>query len=187
MIRTIRGTVTGRGDDWLLIETDSGIGYQVFVPQQALDCPDGETVRLHTYQVVRENLLALYGFNGSSELEVFHKLLTVSGVGPKSALAIMNLGSSERLRNAIASGDSSYLAHASGIGRKTAEKVVVELKDKIGGVATGPDARGAVSSEVVEALVSLGYPRLKVQAVLDTIDPSLRTEEQIREALRRMA
>jgi Holliday junction DNA helicase RuvA len=168
MIGSIKGTITHKAGNFIIVET-SGIGYKIFLPQVILLTlkPNQEvSLVIHTY--VRDDQITLYGFQTLSELEFFELLLTVSGVGPKSGLAIMSLAPIEMLKSAIASGDATVFKKVSGIGTKTAERVIVELKEKLKDeVQTGPSAQQ--HSDAVDALLSLGYSQQEAREALKNI------------------
>lgn len=150
MIASLRGLVVGRGADHVVVEV-GGVGYKVFVPRH----PTRNEVHLHTHQVVREDGAFLYGFETREELELFEMLIAVSGVGPKAALALLATASPAELAGAIAAGDAALLARAPGVGKKTAERLIVDLRSKVGGVGRGPAA--LPGDELAAALIGLGY------------------------------
>src|SRR5256884_9393905 len=154
VIAAIRGRVIARGTDHVVVET-SGLGYKVYVPRQ----PSRDEVLLHTHHTVREDDEALYGFETREELALFEMLISVSGVGPKAGLAILSVARPAEIAGAIASGDTAALARAPGVGKKTAERLIVDLKGKIGRVAGLPVTAGAltVEDDAHAALVALGY------------------------------
>ena len=162
MIASVDGVVATIGTDSLVIET-GGIGYRVFAAPAILSRASiGARLKVHTYHLVREDQQALYGFSSPEELGFFNLLLTVTGVGPKVALAIVGSRPTADLQLAIMTGDQAVLVSIPGIGKKLAERVIFELKEKVAaaGVAvSGPLAAGAVAgeSEVVAALQALGY------------------------------
>lgn len=163
-----------------------GIGYKIFTTTGTLSNTE-ETVSLWTYLVVREQALDLYGFATQEELGLFELLISVSGVGPKSALAILSVARVKDLKRAIASGETSHLTSVSGIGKKVAHKIVLELKDKI--LDMPSDDSGALSSEVeaLEALKSLGYREADAREALRAIEnPDLGTNERITRALKHL-
>lgn len=170
MIGSLTGTVREIWSDGLLLDVH-GVGYRVGVPPSLLvDVKQGQTVSLLTHLHVRENDLALYGFATQEELDFFLMLLDVPGVGPKSAMSILAIAPVEVLVRAISSGEASLLTKVSGIGRKTAERIVVELKTRLEREHPGLAGQGATPhADVVEALVALGY-----------------TVRQAREAVRRL-
>ncbi len=187
MIATLTGTLTEKEPPGLIVEA-GGVGYLVTVPVSTLtELPEiGTEVTLHTHQHVREDVLALYGFATKAERRLFAQLIGVSGIGPKVALAILSLASPDDIRAAIAAGDAAFLASVPGIGRKTAERVVVDLQDKMEMVTSDGAPRG--QEEAVEALVSLGYStaeaRKAVGAVVGSADS---TEAAIKAALKELA
>jgi len=164
--------------------TGGAIGYRVHVPTTVLaSARENDRLRLWTHMAVRENAHDLYGFETREELSWFELLLTVSSIGPRSALSIMNSVDIGTLSQAIANNDAAVLARAFGIGRKTAEKVVLELKDKVepgdANVSAGSDG------EVVEALVALGYAVKEARDAARALPKGMEgTEERVREALR---
>jgi Holliday junction DNA helicase RuvA len=145
----------------------------------------GEELTVETYMHVREDALQLYGFATAEERELFVHLLSVNGVGPKVALAIVSGSTPSELRRAIALEDTARFELIPGIGKKTAQRVVLELKEKLASGATAPAARGQLHAR--DALVELGYSLLDAEQALSGIDPELPIEEQIRLALRRAA
>src|SRR5438309_4130557 len=182
VIAAIRGRVIARGTDHVVVET-SGVGYKVFVPRP----PGRDDVLLHTHQVVREDDEALYGFETREELALFEMLISVSGVGPKAGLAILSVARPAEIAAAIASGDTAALARAPGVGKKTAERLIVDLKSKIGRV-TGLPVTGALAGEddAHAALVALGYTASEAATALRDAPRkgSATTEERLAAALR---
>ena len=170
----------------------SGVGYgvRVLLDEQA-SMRLGEPTSLYIYEHIKEDAHDLYGFITKTRKDLFERLLRVNGVGPKAALAITNLGSEGQVRAAIASGDIKYISSASGVGKKVAERVVVDLKNKVGlnaaddATAFLQDASVADSDEALQALVGLGYSREDAAEVLAKIDPSLTTEQKVKQALKR--
>ncbi|HET7493986.1 MAG TPA: Holliday junction branch migration protein RuvA [Candidatus Limnocylindrales bacterium] len=159
MIASVEGIVGAITADSLVIEV-GGIGYRVFVaPAILATATAGRSLKLHTFHLVREDQQALYGFRSAEELGFFNLLLTVTGVGPKVALAIVGSRPTADLQLAIMTGDQAVLVAIPGIGKKLAERVIFELKEKVAaaGVAAGAAGAGAAESEVVAALQALGY------------------------------
>ncbi len=187
MIASIQGTIAATHKDYVVI-TVGGIGYQVFVPYSTMERINGsgETF-LHTLLIVREDALTLYGFATVTEREVFEKLITVSGVGPRSALAILSTLTIDNLRNAVLNERAEFLTRVPGIGKKTAQKIVIELKDKLGaGLETAPvDMFDDVNSDVLDALVALGYSIVEAQTAIQSLpmDAPRNVEERVRLAL----
>lgn len=186
MIAKLTGTI----DDILIgkvIIDVQGVGYLVFVTNGTLaNVRTGAEKILYTYHAIRENASDLYGFETQEELDFFELLLSISGVGPKSALGILNASSIETLVEGIQSGDASQLTKVSGIGKKSAEKIVLELKDKLGTVATsGSNLSG--SGEAIEALTALGYSAHDAREAIKNVDRSASTEDIIRQALKQLS
>ena len=183
MIAALRGSVIARGADHVVVEV-AGVGYKVFVPRH----PSQDDVLLHTHQVVREDDESLYGFETREELTLFEMLISVSGVGPKAGLAILSVARPAEIAGAIASGDTALLARAPGVGKKTAERLIVDLKGKIGRVAALPVTAGALVAEddAHAALVALGYTASEATIALRAAPPkgSATTEERLAAALR---
>jgi Holliday junction DNA helicase RuvA len=187
MIARIEGTIIHKTDKFLVVDV-GGVGYKLFATADTLNSREsGEPSVFWTYTAVRENSLDLYGFTTIEEMSFFELLLDVSGIGPKSALAILSVASIDTLKKAIATGDTSYLNKVSGIGRKTAEKIVIELRDKL---AAHKGEEGAISplrgeSDVVEALKSLGYSQNDARDVMKKIPHTIEgTNARIKEALK---
>lgn len=191
MVRTVRGSVLARQKDALVVEVGSpvgGIGFKIYVPEPtAARYTVSAAVSLHTYLQVREDALTLFGFETEDELSIFELLLTVSGVGPKVALTTLSTLSPDALRLALANGEPAVLARVPGIGRRTAEKIVVELKDKVRPPATGMGALAqltAADAEVIDALVALGYSVVEAQRAVQSLPKEVtEVEERLRLAL----
>lgn len=186
MIAHLTGKVLFIGDKYLIIDV-GGIGYKVSVTNDTarIATKQKENISLLTHLAVRETALDLYGFIHQPELELFEMLIDISGIGPKSALQIMGLAGVETLKKAISSEDTAYLTKVSGIGRKTAEKIVLELKDKLG---TGEKHhRGELreESDAVEALKSLGYSQSEARDALKSVENKTgSTSAKVKEALK---
>jgi Holliday junction DNA helicase RuvA len=185
MIAKLTGKISHRSASWLILDV-SGVGYKVFCHVGSLD--DAALTTLFTHHYIREDQQTLYGFTTLAELELFELLITVNGVGPKAAMAIMSSSKSDRIVNAIAQGDTAVFKAISGIGPKVAAKIIVELKSKVGGIGgydlTGFDA----SNEVVDALETLGYKKPEIAAVLKEMPADLKdTQTKVKWALKAMA
>jgi holliday junction DNA helicase RuvA len=183
MIASLRGRVVARRLDGVVLDVN-GVGYLVQTTQRALSkSQGGEEVALDTYLHVREDALQLYGFAEPAERELFELLLSVSGVGPKVALAILSNSTPTDLRRAIALEDTTRFVAIPGIGKKTAQRVVLELKERLGPVEGVGAARG---HELVarDALVELGYSVAEAERALAGTDPELAPEERVRQALK---
>jgi holliday junction DNA helicase RuvA len=182
VIASLRGKVAGRHGQALVVDVN-GVGYLVHATPSVHRLGAGEiTVEVHT--VVREDALQLYGFATTDERELFELLLGVNGVGPKVALAIVSGSTPAEIRRAIARDDVKRFQAIPGIGLKTAQRVVLELKAKLPDVAVGA-ASGDLTAR--DALVELGWSLVDAERVLADVDPSLSIEEQVRSALRQAA
>ena len=185
MISRLRGAVVARTGERLVLEV-GGVGYAVAVTPTASRLAErGGEVVLETYLHVREDALQLYGFAEPAERELFEHLLAVSGVGPKVALAIVSGSPPADLRRAIALDDTARFEAIPGIGKKTAQRVVLELKEKLGSVAVAAEPSADLAAR--DALVELGYSVLEAERALAEIDPELPPEERVRLALRKAA
>lgn len=185
MIGHIKGIATAVRAGFAILSAQ-GVGYKVFMTREMLATikPEKE-VTVWTHLAVRENSLDLYGFASEEELRLFELLLTVSGIGPKSGLAVLDIATVETLRSAIAGGNASYLTKVSGIGKKTAEKIVLELQDKVGAIAEGSAAALHGDGEALEAMRALGYSQAEARDALRKVPPEIeRSSERLREALR---
>src|SRR5436305_1599713 len=187
MIATLRGRVLERGNGRIVLDVQ-GVGSLLSATTSAvrLALPDGEEVTLVTHLRVREDALMLYGFASTAERDLFELLLGVSGVGPKAALAIVSGYAPDQVRRAIATADHALFTSISGIGRKTAERVVIDLKDRIGELPVPqgeplPPAGGHADAR--DALVGLGMTVPEAEAALRGLDKELPVEERIRLAL----
>ncbi len=198
MIYNVKGTLTYADPNFAVVEC-GGVGFKCFVSMTTLrQLPSvGKEVNLFTYMAVREDAIDLFGFFELGEMEAFKLLITVSGVGPKAAMAILSVLPPDRLSIAVSSGDVRSIQQANGVGKKTAERVVLELKDKMAGIG-GSTASAAVSSiqsvasssnasEAVEVLVSLGFERSDAATVIGAMDKSLSVDDMIREGLKKLS
>lgn len=187
MISYIHGEILDTKDRYAIVLVN-GIGYKVFSTKQTLSALEyGIKTEFHCYMAVRENALDLYGFITREELDFFELLITVSKIGPKTALGILDAASPQTIRTAIVSGDTSQLTRVSGIGKKNAEKIVLELKNKVTALASDPEfAKTTVSdNDTVDALVSLGYSQKEAMAITQDMPKDIETtEEKIKYALR---
>jgi len=185
MLAFLRGVIQSILPDSIIVETHD-VGYRVVVPQPLRErLRVGDRVELSTHEVIRDDRRELFGMASADELALFHDLIAVSGVGPKTALGILSLGSPQDIRIAIAHEDAAYLSKVIGIGRKTAERVVVELKGKMavyGGASPLGSAVG--DGDVMDALVQLGYKIAEVREAIRSIPLSAQTtEEKLKVAL----
>lgn len=191
MISHIKGVVDEKFVSSVVVDVN-GVGYEVMVP--ALDFEDiklGETRKFFTYHAVRENAEELYGFSSLAAKRLFELLISVQGVGPKAGIAILSLGDAEDVRNAIANADSAFIAKASGVGKKSAERVIVDLSDKVGapskyGTTVGPSEPSRHEpDEALDALMALGFTLKEASTALEDVDKSLSVEERITLALKK--
>jgi Holliday junction DNA helicase RuvA len=183
VIGSVRGRVVARGADHVVVEA-GGVGYKVFVPRQ----PERDDVLLHTHHVAREDGQSLFGFASRDELALFEMLISVSGVGPKAALALLSVSRPADLAAAIAAGDIAALARAPGVGKKTAERLIVDLRSKVAKIGDGALPGGAViEDDAVAALLALGYTAGEAATALRGVPAAkaATTEERVRMALRR--
>jgi Holliday junction DNA helicase RuvA len=193
MIASLRGTLIYIGADHLVVEA-SGVGYLVYAPRPVLGSVGvlGDEVFLLTVLIVREDAMTLYGFATREQRALFESFLSVSGVGPKVALSLLSAGQPDEIRSAIAHSDTARLARVPGIGKKTAERLVLELKGKLDvkglpAPAPGtPPAAVAVNNELGELLVSLGYSAAEAASAIAALpaDAPAELEERLRLALR---
>ncbi|WP_428258731.1 Holliday junction branch migration protein RuvA [Gallibacter sp. Marseille-QA0791] len=200
MIGFIRGELAEKGDGYIIVDVN-GVGYEIFVPanSRAYLSEEGREVMVYTAMMVKEDDVSLYGFMRKGELDAFRKLITVNGVGAKAAISILSSFTLEQIQQAIAFEDVKTITKANGIGKKTAERIVLELKDKFGAAAaqeafqeaTGSDVGADVvsdgRSEAVSALMALGYTRGEAMSALSSVEDSdLTAEEYIKRALRNL-
>jgi len=189
MIARLRGTAAARTPEGLVVDV-GGVGYLVAATPAVLRRAEaGAELVVETYLHVREDALQLYGFADAAERELFTHLLTVNGIGPKVALAVVSGSPAAELRRAIALGDAARFQAIPGIGKKTAERIVLELKEKMAGVElVASDApAGAADSVAREALIELGWTPLEAERALADTDADLTPEERVRAVLRRAA
>ncbi|MFT7838669.1 Holliday junction branch migration protein RuvA [Saccharothrix sp. BKS2] len=189
MISSLRGQVLSIGLDHAVVEV-GGVGFAVqATPATLASLRRGEEGRLATSLVVREDSLTLFGFADAEARELFGLLQTVSGIGPRIALATLAVLEPDKLRAALAEGNITVLTQVPGIGRKGAERLIIELRDKVGQLASAPDAvsdSGRVRTHVTEALLGLGFPAKQAEQSVDAVlaaDGSLGTSEVLRRAL----
>lgn len=186
MIQTLSGTIQYIEPAYLIIDIN-GVGYKVFVaPEHLATLEVGAYITLWTHLVLRENTIELFGFTSKEELSFFDLLLNVSGIGPRNALGIIGLAPLTTIKQAIAGGDTDYLAQVSGIGKRTAEKIVVELKDKLQDVLEEETPETLQqSTDAIEALASMGYTRQHAREALRKLPADITSiETRITEALK---
>ena len=191
MIAHIFGTVAEKFNGSIVVDVH-GVGYEVSVASGDFDAVVlDQDVKLYTYHHIREQAEELFGFSSLAAKKLFEMLITVQGVGPKAALAILSLGDAEAVRNAIANSDAAFVQKAAGVGKKTAERVVVDLSDKVGlptqyGRAdTTVQTELNTSDEALEALMALGYTLADATKALENVDTNLPTAQRVTEALKK--
>lgn len=187
MIAHVMGEVVEKTRGALIIDV-GGIGYEVQVATGELDTATlGERIKLYTHDHLRETAHELFGFSSLTAKRLFELLISVAGVGPKMALAILSLGDAESIRSSIALGDSAFIQRASGVGKRIAERVAVDLKDKVGapGTALTPDspAQNLAGDDALDALLSLGYNLQQANEALARVDIKLDVQGRIKQAL----
>ena len=192
MIAHLSGTIAEKFGAGSIVIDVHGVGYEVSVSAGDFDAVAlDQDVKFYTYHHVREQAEELFGFSSLAAKKLFEMLITVQGVGPKAALAILSLGDAEHVRNAIANADSAFVQKAAGVGKKTAERVVVDLRDKVGlpthyGRADTPvQVELNTSDEALEALMALGYTLADATKALENIDVNLPTAQRVTEALKK--
>jgi Holliday junction DNA helicase RuvA len=184
MIASVEGEVLGVGEDHLIIKV-GGVGLRVFVPAGLRALRVGDRTALHTHLIVREDLLALYGFETQQDCDFFNLLLGVNGVGPRTAIAILSALSVDALRRAVLSEQPEIFARVPGVGKKTAQKILLHLQGKVSGTVGDVMPTLEVDSEVLDALTGLGYSVIEAQAALQSIprDTAKDLETRLRLAL----
>jgi holliday junction DNA helicase RuvA len=178
MIAYLKGAILEKGLTYIILE-NGGIGYKVFVTPDVLKDNIGDLTSLYIYHKVSDDGQSLFGLPDFATLQFFELLITVSGVGPKVALAILSAAKVDAVKSAIANQDAAVFTRISGVGLKTAEKIIVELKNKVTG-----DKLQVTSSEIFDALLALGYNQREVREVVGKLDNSKPQGEQLKQALR---
>ena len=191
MIAHIKGKVAEKFENSIIVDVH-GVGYELTVSQIDFDAANlDDEMKFYTYHHIRENSEELFGFSTLAAKKIFEMLISVQGIGPKAAINILSLAPAEEVRNAIANADSAFVSKASGVGKKSAERVIVDLRDKVGipshNGATdvvGVKTTVAENDEALDALIALGFPLKEATAALEKVDTSLSVEDRIREALK---
>lgn len=192
MIAQLTGIVSRTANSEIIVDV-VGIGYGVYVPQEdRMQLEEGVKTTLHVYEHIQERAHDLYGFREAKAKELFVQLLSVNGVGPKAALAILDLGRLANIKQAIVDGNVAYISGASGVGKRTAERVAVDLKDKLLDDVLTQQAAGEetdygthTDNEALEALVALGYTQQQAMAALSGVEAET-TEDRVKQALKEM-
>lgn len=177
-----------RGDRFLIVDVNN-TGYKIFVtPKTLKNAKKDENFSLWTHLHVREDALELYGFTEYAEMEFFEALIQISGIGPKSALGVLSVAPLDTIKKAISSGETSYLTKVSGIGRKTAEKIVLELREKLGALESQESGMFKDDQDVLSALESLGYSRQEAREAMKQISGTTTgISERVKEALKMLS
>lgn len=194
MYEYIRGKYIGINKDYIIVE-NNGIGYKIFTSGATMsDVPEaGAEITLYLEQIVREDFIGLYGFDSREELDMFKLLLNVNGVGPKAALSLLSISRVNNLKYAIMTGDEKHICRGVGIGKKTAARIILELKDKLqpdellDGTFEeegGSEVNTMAASEALSALLALGYSEKEAEKVLKNIDKNDSVENIIKNALK---
>ncbi len=191
MIAHIIGKITEKFQNLVIVDVH-GVGYEL-----TISAHDAETVnvdsetKFYTHHSVRENGEDLYGFTSLAAKKLFEMLISVNGIGPKAAMSILSLSTPEEVRNAIANDDIAFISKASGVGKKSAERIIVDLRDKVGlpshygrSEAYQIKAEKPPTDEALDALIALGFPLKEATAALADVDPTLPVEERVRQALK---
>ncbi len=198
MLYNVKGILTVSDVNFIVVEC-GGVGFKCYTTLNTIKSIGtvGSEVNVYTHLAVREDAMDLYGFSTLNELDAFKLLITVSGIGPKAAVAILSELTPDKLALCIASGDAKSITKAQGVGKKTAERVVLELKDKMGNIAIGEGAsvvsaastvlESSNSAEAVEALVALGYSQSDAAVIVGSMDKSMPVDDMIRLALKQLA
>ena len=197
MIRFIRGEYLYYKGGAIVIETSGGIGFRVFVSDTSslLTAREGDEISAYTYMHVKEDGMALYGFADEDGLSLFEQLISVNGVGPKAGLAIMSLGTPGQIKGIISSGDAASISQAQGVGKKTAERVILELKDKVtalpedltdgANISVGIASLSGERNEAIVALTTLGYSKKEAESAVASVpDEGLSTGEYVKKSLK---
>lgn len=199
MIRYVKGIYGMAVNGGIVVETSSGIGLEIFLPMNSpiYKYSEGDNIMVYTSMIVKEDSMTLYGFHNRESLDIFEMLITVSGVGAKGAMAIVGTLSVEELKRAIAFEDAKEISRANGIGKKTAERIILELKDKVAKLDGEIPAGVAVSdvtnvsadarTEAISAMVALGYTKAEAFSAVSAVnDEGLTSEEYIKKALKNL-
>ncbi|MBR3595018.1 Holliday junction branch migration protein RuvA [Candidatus Saccharibacteria bacterium] len=191
MISHLKGILEEKFASSVIIDVN-GVGYEVAVTSQDFDSLNlTDQIKLYTYHKISENDEALYGFTSLAAKKLFELLISVNGIGPKAAMSILSLASPEEVRNAIANADSAFVSKAQGVGKKSAERVIVDLSDKVGlpthygATVAQTKTKKPENDEALDALIALGFPLKEATAALENVDPTLPVEQRIRLALKK--
>ncbi|MBR3256771.1 Holliday junction branch migration protein RuvA [Candidatus Saccharibacteria bacterium] len=190
MIAHIKGVLAEKFNNSVIVDV-SGVGYEITITSLDYESVNlGDEIKFYTYHQVREQDESLFGFTSLAAKKLFELLITVNGIGPKAAISILSLAAPEEVRNAIANADSAFVSKAAGVGKKSAERVIVDLRDKVGipshygaTIANVPNQKPE-NDEALDALIALGFPLKEATSALENVDSSLPVDERIRLALK---
>lgn len=186
MIAYLAGNIIELGLDKAIVDVN-GVGYGIyFTGSDMNNLAKDDKVEVYIYEHIRENLHDLFGFLKPSTKLLFEQLVDVNGVGPRMALSVLSISSDDNVRRAIAEGDTKFISQANGVGKRAAERIVVDLKDKVGLVSTADvgDMLAKNEDEAFQALVSLGFSTIEANKALNDVDSKLTTEEKVKQALK---
>jgi len=183
MIAYLEGTILHKEPEYIVLLRNS-LGYKIFVTNELHgNCAADEEKKLWIHHHIREQASDLYGFENRSDMDFFNLLLGVNGIGPKSALGVMNTAPTEVLVQSIGHNDLTHLTKVAGIGKKSAEKILLELRDKVAKITLDDSPYSSGASDALEALISLGYSEKEARSTIQSFDPNLTTEEMVTKAL----
>lgn len=190
MIAHIKGTIAEKFENSVIVDVN-GVGYELTISTPDFEKTNlNDVIKFYTYHSIRENSEELYGFSSLAAKRLFQLLISVQGIGPKAAISILSLAAPEEVRNAIANADVAFVSKASGVGKKSAERVIVDLRDKVGipshygATIIAPKAEITENDEALDALIALGFPLKEATAALENVDKNLSVEERIKLALK---
>jgi len=187
VIAKLKGKIEYVRDNYAVVDVH-GVGYKVYLSAYTFGKVAGmQEINLFIHTYVREDTLALYGFLAFEELEMFELLISISGIGPKAATGILSIATPKTIKTAILNEDPSILTKVSGIGKKTAERVILELKNKVADISTGEKEKVAIDSDAIEALVSMGYTNSEARDALKSVPNDVKdVGQRVKQALRNM-
>lgn len=187
MIAHLKGKIEYRKDNYAVVDVN-GVGYKVYLSVYTFGKMAGqENADLHIYTYVREDTLALYGFLTLEELEMFELLLSISGIGPKAAMGILSIATPKTIKTAILNEDPSILTKVSGIGKKTAGRVILELKNKVADISVGDKEEATVDVDAIEALIIMGYSNAEARDALKAVPIDVKdVGARVRQALKNL-
>lgn len=188
MIAFLRGKILKKGENFIILDVNN-VGYKIYISSAVFaEIETGEQLELFIYHYVREDNMSLYGFRSSGELEMFELLLSISGIGPKSALGVLSIASLDDIKQSISDGDAGLLTKVSGIGKKTAERIVLELREKISHIDGSKGVKHTHGGgDEIDALMALGYSMVQARDALSQVDSNIKDSgDRIRQALKKL-